>query len=147
MSPRRPASAGAENEWGTSCGWFDYDNDGDLDLFVGNYVRWSREIDAAQDFRLVGPGPGVRSAGGVRGHVSLPVSQRGRRQVHGRLRGRRRAGAEPATRSVPMAKTMGVVPVDLDDDGWMDLVVANDTVQNFVFHNQGRRDVRGDRRA
>ena len=37
--------AGSDQEWGTSCGWFDCDNDGDLDLFVGNYVRWSREID------------------------------------------------------------------------------------------------------
>jgi hypothetical protein len=29
-----------------------------------------------------------------------------------------------------------VAPVDLDDDGWIDLIVANDTVQNFVFHNE-----------
>jgi hypothetical protein len=48
------------------------------------------------------------------------------------------AGVEvrnPAT-GVPVAKTLGVAPIDLDDDGWIDLVVANDTVQNFVFHNQ-----------
>jgi hypothetical protein len=37
---------------------------------------------------------------------------------------------------VPAAKTLGVAPVDLDADGWIDLVVANDTVQNFVFLNQ-----------
>ena len=37
---------------------------------------------------------------------------------------------------VPMAKTLGVAPVDLDGDGWIDLVIANDTVQNFVFHNE-----------
>jgi hypothetical protein len=36
---------------------------------------------------------------------------------------------------LPMAKSLGVSPVDLDNDGWIDLVVANDTVQNFVFHN------------
>ena len=41
----------------------------------------------------------------------------------------------PAT-GVPAAKTLGVAPVDLNGDGWMDLVVANDTVQNFVFENQ-----------
>jgi hypothetical protein len=34
-----------------------------------------------------------------------------------------------------LAKSLGVSPVDLDNDGWLDLVVANDTVQNFVFHN------------
>jgi hypothetical protein len=35
-----------------------------------------------------------------------------------------------------VAKSLGVAPVDLDADGWIDIVVANDTVQNFVFHNQ-----------
>ena len=37
---------------------------------------------------------------------------------------------------VPSAKTLGVVPADLDNDGFIDLVVANDTTPNFVFHNQ-----------
>jgi hypothetical protein len=35
-----------------------------------------------------------------------------------------------------MAKSLAVAPVDLDNDGWIDLVVANDTVQNFVLRNQ-----------
>src|SRR5207237_6116714 len=41
----------------------------------------------------------------------------------------------PST-GVPAAKSLGVAPVDLDGDGWIDLIVANDTVQNFVFHNE-----------
>jgi len=35
-----------------------------------------------------------------------------------------------------MAKSLAVAPVDVDNDGWIDLVVANDTVQNFLFHNE-----------
>ena len=42
-----------------------------------------------------------------------------------------------STTGVPTGKSLGVVPVDLNNDGWIDLVVANDTVQNFVFLNQG----------
>jgi hypothetical protein len=41
----------------------------------------------------------------------------------------------PST-GMPMAKTLGILPLDLDGDGWIDLVVANDTIQNFVFHNK-----------
>jgi hypothetical protein len=37
---------------------------------------------------------------------------------------------------VPTAKTLGVAPVDIDGDGFIDIIVANDTVQNFVFHNE-----------
>jgi hypothetical protein len=41
----------------------------------------------------------------------------------------------PAT-GVPTAKTLGVAAIDVNGDGWMDLIVANDTVQNFLFLNQ-----------
>ena len=36
-----------------------------------------------------------------------------------------------------MGKALAVAPVDIDRDGWMDFLVANDTVQNFLFHNLG----------
>src|SRR5437016_12769225 len=40
---------------------------------------------------------------------------------------------------LPVAKSLSVAPVDVDNDGWIDLVVGNDTVQNFLFHNQRRQ--------
>lgn len=128
---------GSEAEWGTSCCWFDYDRDGDLDLFVGNYVRWSREIDAAQDFRLVGLGRAYGPPFSFEGTFPYLYRNDGNGKF---TEVAAEAGLQirnPST-NVPMAKTMGVVPVDLDDDGWTDLVVANDTVQNFVFRNLGQ---------
>lgn len=122
-------------DWSSSAAWIDYDNDGDLDLFVCHYVQWSRDIDISVDYRLVGIGraygppdnfPGAhprlyRNDGG--GHFT-DVSAASGIEVNNR-----------AT-SQPMAKSLGIAPVDLDRDGWIDLVVANDTVQNFVFHNE-----------
>jgi enediyne biosynthesis protein E4 len=127
---------GSEHDWGTGCCWFDYDNDGHLDLFVGNYVRWSREIDAAQDFRLVGLGRAYGPPLAFEG--AFPHLYRN--DGHGHFTD---VSAEAGIQirnlhtAVPVAKTLGVIPIDLDEDGWIDLVIANDTVQNFVFHNTG----------
>jgi len=128
--------AGGDSEWGTSCGFLDADGDGDLDLFVCNYVEWSREIDRGQDFRLVGGGRAYgrpqnfagafprlhRNDGG--GRFSDVSAEAGVRVTN------------PAT-GVPVGKSLGVAFDDLDGDGATDVVVANDTVQNFLLHNRG----------
>jgi enediyne biosynthesis protein E4 len=126
---------GSTNDWSTCAAWIDYDNDGRLDLFVGNYIRWSREIDFEVDYKLVGLGRAYGQPNNFEG--AFP------HLFHNEGRGRftdvsERSGVQvrnPAT-GVPAAKTLGVAPVDLDGDGWIDLIVANDTVQNFVFLNQ-----------
>jgi len=126
---------GRADQWSTCAAWLDYDRDGDLDLFVCNYVRWSRDIDLQQDFRLVGIGRAYGPPRTFEG--TFPYLYRN--DGHGHFTDvSASAGVQirnPAT-GVPMAKSLGVSPVDLDADGWPDLVVSNDTVQNFVFHNE-----------
>lgn len=130
--------AGGADAWSTACGWFDYDNDGDLDLLVCHYLKWSREYDLAQDFRLTGGGraygrpqafPGAQPSlwrnDGEAGFVDVAEAM----GMH---------TSEPAT-GAPLAKSLGVVFFDFDNDGWTDVLIANDTVQNLLFRNLGGR--------
>lgn len=125
----------AEPAWSTSCGFFDYDRDGRLDLFVCNYVRWSRSIDLAQGFALTGIGRAYGPPLYFEGTYPYLFHNEG----NGRFREvSRQAGlrvTNPAT-GRPLAKSLGVTFLDLDADGWIDILVANDTVQNFLLHNQ-----------
>ena len=129
--------AGGDAEWGTSCGWFDAEGDGDLDLFVANYVEWSRDLDRAQDFRLIGGG----RAYGRPQNFGGAFPRLHRNDGGGRFTDvSEEAGVRvrnPAT-GVPVGKSLGIAFDDLDGDGATDIVVANDTVQNFLLHNLGR---------
>ncbi|HEY3392884.1 MAG TPA: CRTAC1 family protein, partial [Lacipirellulaceae bacterium] len=126
---------GGDDEWSTCCGWLDYDNDGDLDLFVGNYVKWSREYDEGQNFQLTGGGRAYGRPQNFEG--TFPYLYRN--EGGGRFRKvAQQAGlhVRNGDTGVSLAKSLGVVFADLDEDGWVDMLVANDTVQNFLFHNQ-----------
>jgi len=126
---------GSTNNWSTCAAWIDYDNDGKLDLFVGHYVRWSREIDFEVGYKLVGIGRAYGQPMNFGG--TMPALYRN--EGSGRFTDVSTASGiqiRNTATGVPVAKSLGVAPVDLDNDGWIDLVVANDTVQNFVFHNQ-----------
>jgi hypothetical protein len=130
--------AGDPDVWSTSAAFLDYDRDGDLDLFVCNYIRWSPEIDREVDYRLTGIGRAYgpptdfagmdsylyRNDSGPDGTRFTDVSEQvGIRVVH-------------ETTGQPVGKALAVHPIDVNDDGWLDLVVANDTVRNFLFLNE-----------
>lgn len=126
--------AGNPNEWSTSAAFIDYDNDGRLDLFVCNYVKWSREIDNRVNYTLPGIGRAYGPPFNFDGTSPLLYHNGG----DGTFRDVSRAGGIQVTNpgGAPIAKSLGVAPVDLNNDGWIDLVIANDQVQNFVFSNR-----------
>lgn len=127
---------GTVEDWSTSAGFMDIDNDGDLDLFVANYVRWSRQTDFNVDFQLTGIGRAYGPPTAFEGTYNYLYRNEG----DGRFSDISTTSGiqvdNPAT-AKPMGKALAIAPVDIDHDGWMDLLVANDTVQNFLFHNLG----------
>ena len=129
--------AGCEDDWSTSCGFLDYDNDGDLDLFVANYVKWTRAFDKSQPFTLTG---GDRAYGRPQDFPgTFPYLYRndggGKFTEVGKSAGLH--VTNPHRKEVAAGKSLGVTFADFDNDGWLDIAVANDTVQNFLFRNEG----------
>jgi enediyne biosynthesis protein E4 len=127
--------AGADDAWSTSCGWFDYDNDGDLDLFVCNYVEWSKDDDLSQHFQLIGGGRAYGRPQQFRGTFPYLYRNNGDGKFSNVSHEAGIQVTSPDT-GFPVAKALGVAFADFDHDGWLDIVMANDTVQNFLFHNQ-----------
>jgi hypothetical protein len=128
--------AGEAGAWASSTGWFDYDRDGDLDLFVCNYLQWSREYDEAQNFQLTGGGRAYGRPQNFEGTLPYLYRNEGDGKFTEVAHTAGLHVRNPDT-NVPMAKSLGLAFEDFDDDGWLDIIVANDTVQNFLFHNQG----------
>lgn len=130
------AVAGSDASWSTCAAFFDFDGDGALDLFVCNYLRWSPEIDRELDYRIDGVGRAYAPPallGGVQPYLYRNRGDGNFQEVSART------GVlvtEHGTRR-PVPKALGVIPVDLDSDGHLDLVVANDTTRNLAFHNRG----------
>ncbi len=128
--------AGGAKDW-SSCGAFvDIDSDGDLDLFVCNYVQWSREIDLEVDYRLTGIG----RAHGPPNNYAGSHNRLYRNNGDGTFSDvSDEAGIEVSRPDTdrPEGKALAVIPAYINDDGLIDLVVANDTVRNFVFINRG----------
>jgi enediyne biosynthesis protein E4 len=121
--------AGLQSDlWSVSAAWFDYDNDGLLDLFVVNYVNW----DPAQE-----PFCGdalSKSRTYCHPRFYEPLANR---LYHNNGNGTFTDVSETSGIAAHRGKGMGVAIADYDHDGRMDIFVANDTVPNFLFHNEG----------
>lgn len=114
--------------WSTSAAWFDYNNDGALDLFIASFVRYTPEEN-----RFCGDPTAVRQ------HYCIPRVFQPRPSYLFRNNGNGTftdVSKETGIAAVP-GKSFGVVATDVNNDGYLDLFVANDTMPNFLFVNEG----------
>lgn len=114
--------------WTTSSAWFDYDNDGWLDLFVSNFVKFSK-----QEHISCGLNPLGMAYYCVPRVFSPTTSYLFRNRGDGTFE---ETSSKNAIGSTP-GKALGVVAADINNDRLLDLFVANDTVQDFLFINRG----------
>jgi len=120
--------AGVANagRWASSAAWFDYNNDGLLDLVVANYVDWSPR----RNFYCGDRGPGLRSYCHPDDFNGTPPAlyRNNGDGTFTEVSAASGLGAKPGN-------GLGVVTFDYDDDGWQDVFIANDSMANFLFHN------------
>jgi enediyne biosynthesis protein E4 len=122
------AKAGVgDTGFSTSAAWVDYDRDGRLDLFVCNYVEWA--IDKDIHCSLDGKNKSYCTPEAYRGQSSTLYRNKGD--------GAFENVTERAGLLDPAGKSLGVALIDYDNDGWMDLFVANDTQPNKLYRNKG----------
>jgi hypothetical protein len=122
-------SAGtAAGGWSASAGFFDYDNDGWLDLFVTRYVDWTYENNGYCGEQK----PGHRA-------YCHPDNYEGMTNVLYRNQGDGSFTDVSSQSGIAAAvgKGLGVSFADYDLDGFVDVYVANDSVQSYLFHNEG----------
>jgi hypothetical protein len=120
------AKAGvAGGGWSVSAGFFDYDNDGKLDLFVTRYMEWDTKHskDCGGNYHTYCPPEEFRATASILYHNNgdgtfTDVSQR--------------SGI-----ASKKGRALGVAFADYDEDGFTDIFVANDGMQQYLFHNNG----------
>ena len=122
------AKAGvAASGWSSSAGFFDYNNDGKLDLFVCRYLDWTFDKSVP-----CGEKPGTRA-------YCHPDTFKGVTSILYRNNGDGTFSdvSEEAAIADPAGKALGVAFADYDEDGWTDIYVANDSVMSFLYRNKG----------
>jgi enediyne biosynthesis protein E4 len=115
--------------WASSAVWFDYDNDGKLDLFVCRFVDFTKELN-----KFCGnSATGERYYCVPRVYTPMPSWL-----FHNNGDGTFTDVSRESGIARYLGKAWGVVATDINNDGNMDLFVANDTVANFLLVNDGK---------
>ena len=114
------------NEFSTSAAWFDYDRDGKLDLVISNYVQWSEQGDL------------YCTLDGTHKSYCTPESYKGTsvRLWHNLGSGKFEDATQKAGLNDPTSKSLGIAILDYNNDGWPDLLIANDTQPNKLYLNK-----------
>ncbi len=117
------------SDWGTAAAWLDYDRDGDLDLFVGHYFKkWAPEKEVECSI-----GVEENKQTFCSGHLENDSPRLYRNNGNGTFTD----VSIPAGILNPNGRALGVALLDYNDDGWIDIAVANDAVANFLYRNKG----------
>lgn len=118
--------------WSTNCAFGDYDRDGDLDLYVANYLAFSEQKIPRRGASANCKYMGIDVMCGPRDLAGEPDALY-RNNADGTFTN----VTQSAGIADPGHYGFGVLFTDLDDDGWLDIFVANDSVPNLVFRNNG----------
>ena len=119
--------AGVKNagKWAASAAWFDYDHDGRLDLFVANYAQFSYKDGPKCDYQ------GMRTYCAQTAYKGEPPTL-----YHNNGDSTFTNVTERAGLAKLVGRGLGVVAIDVNDDGWPDLFVARDASPNLLLINQ-----------
>ena len=112
--------------WSTCAVWFDYDKDGKLDLFVSSFVEYTKETTC-----------GNNRLGQKFYCIPRVFKPRPSHLYHNNGNGTFTDVSEKSGITKSPGKSFGAVATDVNNDGWTDLFVANDTMPNFLFVNKG----------
>ena len=114
------------SEFSTSAAWVDYDRDGKLDLVIANYVQWSEQGDL------------YCTIDGSHKSYCTPESYKGTsvRLWHNLGGGKFEDATQKAGLGDPTSKSLGIAILDVNLDGWPDILIANDTQPNKLYVNK-----------